>query len=136
MTKEDRQLLLNDLSARLPYGVIVDYSYNVFDIYKGDYIKHGSKCILKCYLLDVFISPRQNEKGEYIKPYLRPMSSMTKEERKEYHSYCDYYYGIYFDTVASIDWLNKHHFDHRHLIEKGLSLEAPEGMYSTFRENN
>jgi hypothetical protein len=65
---------------------------------------------------------------EDIKPYLRPMSSMTKEEMAKYHSYCDSYYDIYFDTVASIDWLNKHHFDYRHLIEKGLAIEASEGM--------
>ena len=64
-----------------------------------------------------------------VKPYLRPMSSMTEEEKAEYHSLCDSYYGIYFDTVDSIDWLNAHHFDYRGLIEKGLAIEAPEGMY-------
>jgi hypothetical protein len=34
------------------------------------------------------------------------------------------------DINSYIDWLNKHHFDYRGLIEKGLALEAPEGMYS------
>jgi hypothetical protein len=33
-----------------------------------------------------------------------------------------------------IDWLNAHHFDYRGLIEKGLALEAPEGMYNTKTE--
>jgi hypothetical protein len=56
------------------------------------------------------------------------MSSITEEEMAKYHSYCDSYYDIYFDTVASIDWLNKHHFDYRDLIEKGLAIEASEGM--------
>ena len=28
------------------------------------------------------------------------------------------------------DWLNAHHFDYRGLIEKGLAIEAPEGMYN------
>ena len=27
------------------------------------------------------------------------------------------------------DWLLKHHFDYRGLIEKGLALEAPKGIY-------
>jgi len=141
--KEDKSLLLKDLSARLPYGVIVDYGYNAFDVHNGNYVKHGSKCILKCYLLDVFISPRQNEKGEYIKPYLRPMSSMTEEERKEVNNLIKDNrpnpYGKInnkgmdglFSSVAVtssilIDWLNAHHFDYHGLIEKGLAIEANE----------
>ena len=32
--------------------------------------------------------------------------------------------------MVQTDWLNKHHFDYRGLIEKGLALEAPEGMYN------
>ena len=64
-----------------------------------------------------------------IQPYLRPMSSMTEEEREEYHKLCDSYYGIYFNSIDSIDWLNAHHFDYRDLIPKCLALEAPEDMY-------
>ena len=71
---------------------------------------------------------------EYIKPYLRPMSSMTAEEYKEYDSkrshICDEYNRYCFETVESIDWLLEHHFDYRGLIEKGLALEALEGMYN------
>jgi hypothetical protein len=33
-----------------------------------------------------------------------------------------------------IDWLNAHHFDHRHLIEKGLAIEAPKDMYNEIKE--
>ena len=66
----------------------------------------------------------------HIKPYLRPISSITEEEKE--------YFGIPFtseglvtltDTVECMDWLNAHHFDYRGLIEKGLALEAPKGMY-------
>lgn len=77
---QEKELLIKDLCARLPYDVIVDYAHNAFDVRNGYYIKHGSKCILTCSLLDVFISPRQNEKGEYIKPYLFPLSNVTKEQ--------------------------------------------------------
>ena len=37
---------------------------------------------------------------------------------------------FYFDDMIVVyDWLNKHYFDYRDLIKKGLALEAPEGMY-------
>ena len=65
MTPQDKELLLQDLCARLPYKVIVDYSYNCFDVYNGNHVFHNSKRILTCSLLDVFISSRGNEKGEY-----------------------------------------------------------------------
>jgi hypothetical protein len=77
-----------------------------------------------------------------IKPYLRPMSSMTDEEKRQYRELCDedirqltyvqtVHPGLKYKTSChrSIDWLNAHHFDYRGLIEKGLALEAPEGMY-------
>ena len=153
MNKEDKELLLRDLSARLPYKVIVDYSYNAFYVRNGNHVKHGSKRILTCDLLNVFMSPRQNEKGEYIKPYLRPMSSMTKEERDELEHLSAEYFGKaldkqiqeslsssnrneseileYIASSAIVDWLIAHHFDFRNFIEKGLALEAPEGMYKT-----
>lgn len=138
MTQENKELVLKDLCARLPDKVIVDYAYNAFDVRKGNHVKHGSKCILNCYLLDVFISPRQNEKGEYIKPYLFPMSSMTEEQKKyitdkwsineEFNFEIDTNWGEYFvelgDTVDFINWLNENHFDYRGLIEKGLAIDA------------
>ena len=66
------------------------------------------------------------------KPYLRPMSSMTDKEKTEYKKIAPgiaWHYGIHFPTTNKIDWLNARHFDYRELIEKGLALEAPEGMY-------
>ena len=59
-----------------------------------------------------------------IKPYLRPMSSMTEDEGVELDN--TVIMGNYGDDA---DWLNAHHFDYRGLIKKGLALEAPEGMY-------
>ena len=125
MTYEEKQLLLKDLSGRLPYKIIVDYSYNAFDVHNGNYVKQGSKCILKCYILDIFMSPRQNEKGEYIKPYLRPMSSMTAEEIKEY-KHLVAFGGSSNGAANFIDWLNAHHFDYHYLIERGLAIEVTE----------
>ena len=62
-----------------------------------------------------------------IKPYLRPMASMTEEEKINYRAFFNYDGVEYPDEY--IDWLNKNMFDYRGLIEKGLALEAPEGMY-------
>lgn len=68
-----------------------------------------------------------------IKPYLRPMSSMTEEERDEVkkHMKREQIVNVvfYHATEKTYDWYNAHHFDYRGLIEKGLALEAPEGMY-------
>ena len=126
MTQEDRRLLLlRDLCARLPYEVIVDYSYNAYDVHKGYYIKHDQECILDCELLDTFISPRLDEKGEYIKPYLFPLLSMTKEQKQEYQYITErWMYDSSYSISDSIDWLNKNHFDYRGLIEKSLALDA------------
>lgn len=129
MTKEQKELLLRDLCARLPYRVVVDYAHNAFDVHKGHYVKNGSKCILNCYLLDTFISPRQNENGEYIKPYLFPLSSMTEEQEIEYDATFETI--VYEDgrkdsvmTYKSFDWLNKNRFDYRGLIPMGLANDA------------
>ena len=63
------------------------------------------------------------DKVEILEPYLRPMSSMSEEEYQEFG------YDVLRYTPREFDWLNAHHFDYRGLIEKGLALEAPEGMY-------
>ena len=117
MTQENKGLSLIDLCARLPYGVIVIVNGNNERV---DEI-NPFEGIITCGF--------QSFNVEECKPYLRPMSSMTEEEKEEYHKLCDNYYGIYFDSVESIDWLNKNMFDYRGLIEKGLAIEAPEGMY-------
>ena len=123
-------LLLKDLCCRLPYRVICDRLGKHYPLVGIDIERE-----LVYLLRDNSYVPYSILRGDIIKPYLRPMSSMTKEERNEYHSYCDYYYGTYFDTVGGIDWLNRNHFDYRKddegktMIEKGLALEAPDGMY-------
>lgn len=128
MTQEDKELLLKDLSARLPYGVKVQTPYSdAFLI--GIIDRKGYKKDER--YIDA-ITDRQTYPIRYVKPYLRPMSSMTEKERFEYLNAC----GNEMDNALSsprysgIDWLNAHHFDYRGLIEKGLALEAPEGMYN------
>lgn len=99
MIQQDKELLLKDICARLPYGVVCDI-YNATCTIKERLVFSG----LARFIDDTIC----------LRPYLRPMSSMTNEERK------------YFQTLAFpydfVDALNKHHFDYRGLIDKGLAI--------------
>ena len=122
MTREDKQLLLVDLCARLPYGVKFATKYSHFNDTHELLVINKHSTIVETFKMlwwDI----------EDVKPYLRPLSSMTEGEKKEYHELCDSYCGIYFDSVRSVNWLNKNMFDYRGLIPKGLANEAPEGIY-------
>ncbi len=112
MTIEDKELLLKDLCARLPYGVIVQVE---------------EWTILDTELKIGHIQRLQKDNIE-LKPYLRPMSSMTEEEKKEYFGRT-----MTIDIIQTskeiIDWLNAHHFDYRGLIEKGLAIATTNKPY-------
>lgn len=122
MTQEEKQLLLKDLSARLPYGVKVKTPYNDAELI-GIVKRKGFKKDVD--YIDA-VTNKETYPIQYVQPYLRPMSSMTEEEKEEYHKLSDSYYGNYFDSVNSIDWLNKHHFDYRGLVPKNLAIEITE----------
>lgn len=113
MTQEDKELLLKDLCARLPYGVIIQIKdWTVLDAE----LKIGH--INRLQINDV-----------ELKPYLFPMSSMTEEQKVIYGDLC---YSIIQSLAKNmqselnelINWLNAHHFDYRGLIEKGLAIDA------------
>ncbi len=129
MKQEDKELLLKDLCARLSYGFVIHrYSDNV-DITVDSVDSFGH-----------FLEFSEDEK---FKPYLRPMSSMTEEEVKEFTELIfisdTTSYGYLKECILyaqysskAIDWLNAHHFDYHGLLEKELALEALEGMYGKF----
>ena len=130
MKREDKELLLQDLCARLPYGVIVlvdiDKEFDggcVSKLATITEIKGEKMFLTKNSLTPVTI--------EEIRPYLRPMSSMTEEEKKELNDVtvinCNEFEGCstLFDETG-FDWLNAHHFDYRGLIEKGLAIAVTE----------
>ena len=130
MTQEEKELLLKDLCARLPYNVKVKY-------YSMEY-PYGSKPVI---LTPNLLNDRW-ENISNVKPYLRPMSSMTEEEKVEWQQVFELELKALETneecTIANaasssfeIDFYNKYHFDYRGLIEKGLALEATEGMYKT-----
>lgn len=137
MTQEDKDLLLKDLCARLPYGVkcyvpvenctmeLTGKRLNYFcfhkDVWGIDYTHEQ----------EIVLDPLNDVSNNYIvKPYLRPMSSMTDEEERDWWTYKQVGTKWEEQDSRSIDWLNKNHFDYRGLIPMNLALEAPEGMYN------
>jgi hypothetical protein len=124
MTKEEKQILLVDLCARLPYDVEVRITFpdgsgceEVFDARDlGD-------------IEDSIYDETDKQYPLYL-PYLRSISTMTEDERLSYYRLYD---NMHFENLYScdrFDWFMQHHFDIRGLIKKGLALEAPEGMYN------
>ncbi len=114
MIQENKELLLKDLCARLPYGVKYQCS-DIKNIWKLNAIltKRRDDGVL----LDIY-NPL-----ELCKPYLFPLSSMTEKQTHEFLSTCNCYCEYYW-TEETFDWLNAHHFDYRNLIDKSLALDA------------
>ena len=136
MTQEEKQLLLIDLCDRLPCKVKVEAVP-----YVDPQILCSIDPIRKEFRLDfgeyrnIFATNWVGEEYSIVKPYLRPMSSMTKKEKEDLCNSCTWLW--FKDDLRTVthgdykcyDWLNAHHFDFRGLIEKGIALKAPEGMY-------
>lgn len=142
MTQEEKQILLKDLCARLLYGVKVKVRSNDIRTVRGVDVAEGIVHFVESDSISPFGVHIEHPTTfrQVVKPYLRPMSSMTEEECKELGDLPATFEGIgevipnvpYYIEVTrpeQIDWLNAHHFDYRGLIEKGLALEAPEDMY-------
>lgn len=143
---QDKELLLKDLCARLPYGVKVAFFNEDLTHHSEPKTLIGIECIN-----NLNYSRLEDEDGnttivEFVKPYLFPLSSMTEEQQEEF----DRIYAEDMQVVADnlknrldgqpyemnlghyrhIDWLNKNHFDYRSLIEKSLALDATNlGIY-------
>ena len=137
MTQEDKELLLKDLCVRLPYGAFVQFEVD------------GQKTI-KPLTVDFFSTTWYHT--EYIKPYLRPISSMTEDEMDKLFNILHidkegkdedwikinddlgikFFFptGKWVENVAdAYDYLYSIHIDFRRLIHKNLALEAPKDMY-------
>lgn len=142
MTQEDKDLLLKDLCARLPYGVICRYKNEnrpLFCVSPTQYYKIA---------LDNAINVKHNGVEncviEEVKPYLFPLSSMTEEQKYDFYcrfieNDCDFndFKEFYLDNnmwhkmltsvddcESVVDWYNKNHFDYRGLIPMDLANDA------------
>ncbi len=119
---QEKQLLLKDLCARLPYGIKGIHRKQVHIITNMD----GNSLYpsIKVDGYDAWFPI------ETFKPYLRSTSSMTAKETIEWHETILGQRWITLDNVERcIDWLLVHHFDFRGLIQMGLAIEAPKDMY-------
>lgn len=124
MAPEDKELLLKDLCARIPYWVKVKVRY-FYEYEDGTFKRYNEIKYFDAEILDLLISGDRSL--DDIKPYLRPMSSQTSEEREELNNILEYqYYSDDSCMCEASDWLNAHHFDYRGLIEKGLAIEVTE----------
>ena len=113
MTEEDKNLLIQDLCARLPYNIKVWHEDGIFNIDSISSIYGEIHLdIIDNYTIDV----------SEVKPYLFPLSSMTEEQKKEEYEICKYYLNGYESKL--IDFYNKNHLDYRDLISKGLAIDA------------
>ena len=141
MTQEEKQLFVKALCGYLPYGTTVEVCIKDKDIKSIDCVKYDT--------VGTYIRLLDEEKFS-VKPYLRPMSSMTEKEYEtfpipySFDSFSTWNKTILSEVIEGtqiligideiteiIDWLNAHHFDYRGLIDMGLALKAPEGMYDT-----
>lgn len=136
MTQENKELLLKDLCVRLPYKTYVKTTKGIGYVY----------AINTSQLIELSVANDSEYWSEVfnideIKPYLRPISSMSEEEENEWH-------GLNIDPLFEavgeqhtriedlmlraksqynpVDWLNAHHFDYRGLIERGLAIAVTE----------
>jgi hypothetical protein len=139
MTKEDKELLLKDLCARLSYGVKVAIEYskgkytNIYDLKEIDNDATSElRRQVAVWNYGIYSSVISYPLRD-CRPYLRSMSSMTDKEREKYQKFifpCPDYngkvtIGVYHrDLYKAQDWLNTHHFDFRGLIPKGLAIEV------------
>ena len=129
MKQEDKELLLKDLCSRLPYGV------------KGNYQNSDDELLRKITITYRYLEPNGMVMTGDIKPYLFPLSSISREQKEELENLGWYFdnfeihnvneclgtyreYVAHSDCFVLIDWFNKNHFDYRGLIPMGLAIDA------------
>lgn len=143
MDKGEKKLLITDLCARLPYAVKINCNGET-----GPYTRPSMECTVMYEIAKV-----DNETDcwvvngydiSQVKPYLRPINSLSEKEEAELENTFEEIYDFSFrmeelmefisvqKTLPSttIEWLNAHHVDYRGLIPKGLALKAKEDMYN------
>ena len=148
MTQEDKDLLLKDLCARLPYGLKVYYNNGQLT---GNSVIEDLYRVTNKFRAEVAVI--EDEYGlcgmslDNVKPYLFPMSSMTDDQLYKLKEITDFRHNHntlelvewtethttlefwleevpQYKVIEVFDWLNKNHFDYRGLIEKGLAIDA------------
>ena len=124
VTQKDKDLLLKDLCARLPYGVKIKTSYNKIDEpvelrsvnpINGTFAIGNNSVLINGLNFDTY----------ECKPYLFPLSSMTEKHKEDF--YQAFEEGLAKSLMVYeiiVNWCDKNNFDHRGLIEKNLAINA------------
>ena len=117
MTREDKELLLKDLCARLPYGVKVE------SVFINPDTKEHKPCGIEVFNA-TSIMMISDGLGEF-KPYLFPLSSMTEEQKKEQEAHFTCIkHDMSFSICRYMEWCYKNHLDINGLLSKGLAIDA------------
>lgn len=141
MTQKEKELLLQDLCGRLPYGVIIQEN-----CMEHDKMFLPNEENNRLIIIDLSDGTLMTNSGDYyyvykVKPYLFPMSSMTEEQEDEWNNLhlnplCALLEEGKFDgkeehlqllsksMADPIQWCYKNHFDCNGLIPKGLAIDA------------
>lgn len=122
MTQEQKELLLKDLCARLPYKPIVQIDDCGIWSLRG--VDHDDSAELRDRVIVWHGENYPSSKNSFpiinCKPYLFPMSSMTEKQKEEYYGT----FSLSGDMSGTVDFYNKHHIDWRGLIPMGLAIDA------------
>ena len=125
MTQEDKELLLKDLCARLPYGVKIQINDKIETV-------EGINILDNIVEFGTYMACDIDE----VKPYLFPLSSMTEEQKEEYHYIVNYISPddtenwaegefVYVNQIEQLlHFYHTNHLDYRGLIAKDLALDA------------
>ena len=129
MTREEKYLVIDDISGRIPHGVVfkTDWGNKTLKGIQYDYVNtllYFGVCDSTNKIIETYVSE--------VKPYLFPISSMSDKQKKELDdtlirlnlkALSD---EISLEVIATyeIDFYNKNHIDYRGLIPKGLALDA------------
>ena len=135
MNREEKYLVIDDISGRIPHGVVFKTDWGNKTLKGIQYdnantLLYFGVCNFTNKVIETYVSE--------VKPYLLPMTSMTEEKRKyisdrwgineNFNFEIDPNWGDYYieaeDAAGFIDWLNRNHYDYRGLIPKKLALDA------------
>ena len=120
MNREEKYLVIDDISGRIPHGVVfnTDWGNKTLKGIQYDNVNtllYFGVCNSTNKVIETYVSE--------VKPYLFPISSMTDEQDKELLAILEDKSDDEFEYKV-VDFYNKNHIDYRGLIPKGLALDA------------
>ena len=119
MTQENKELLLKDLCARIPYGVKMNHIADN---------EHSPKTLIgvaKDMITLKGLGGYECVDVEHYKPYLFPLSSMTEEQKREREAHFTCMkHDMSFSICRYMEWCYKNHLDINGLIPKGFAIDA------------